>query len=46
VGNGGFALINTIGNSSRVARFFLVQHTRTGKNTPNDQKIYPKGHKL
>jgi hypothetical protein len=26
--------------SSRVARFFLVQHTKTGKNVPNYHKIY------
>jgi hypothetical protein len=25
---------------SRVARFFLVQHTKTGKNIPNNHKIY------
>jgi hypothetical protein len=25
---------------SRVARFFLAQHTKTGKNIPNDYKIY------
>jgi hypothetical protein len=25
---------------SRVARFFLVQHTKTGKNVPNNHKIY------
>jgi hypothetical protein len=24
----------------RVARFFLVQHTKTGENIPNDHKIY------
>jgi hypothetical protein len=28
------------GKQSRVARFFLVQHTKTGKNLQNDQKIY------
>jgi hypothetical protein len=28
-----------------VARFFLVQSTKTGKNLPNDSKIYiPSGH--
>jgi hypothetical protein len=26
--------------TSRVARFFLVQHTKTGKNIPNNHKIY------
>jgi hypothetical protein len=26
-------------DASRVARFFLVQHTKTGKNIPNDYKI-------
>jgi hypothetical protein len=25
----------------RAARFFLVQYTKTGKNIPNDRKIYP-----
>jgi hypothetical protein len=25
---------------TRVARFFLVQNTKTGKNIPNDHKIY------
>jgi hypothetical protein len=25
---------------ARVARFFLVQQTKTGKNVPNDQKIH------
>jgi hypothetical protein len=25
---------------SRVARFFTVQHTKTGKNKPNDHKMY------
>jgi hypothetical protein len=25
---------------ARVARFFWVQHTKTGKNIPNDHKIY------
>jgi hypothetical protein len=25
-------------NIYRVARFFLVQHTKTGKNVPNDEK--------
>jgi hypothetical protein len=25
---------------SRVARFFSVQHTKTGKNIPNDDKIH------
>jgi hypothetical protein len=25
---------------SRVARFFLVQYTKTGENIPNDYKIY------
>jgi hypothetical protein len=24
----------------RVARIFLMQHTKTGKNIPNDHKIY------
>jgi hypothetical protein len=24
----------------RVARFFWVQHTKTGKNIPNNHKIY------
>jgi hypothetical protein len=28
--------------SGRVARFFLVQHTKTWKNVPNYRKIYPK----
>jgi hypothetical protein len=34
---------------SRVARFFLVQHTKTGKNIPNDHKshkIYNNDHKM
>jgi hypothetical protein len=26
----------------RVATFFLVQHTKTRKNVPNDQKLYQK----
>jgi hypothetical protein len=26
---------------SRVARFFFVQHTKTGKNIPKTHKIYP-----
>jgi hypothetical protein len=26
-------------SGSRVARFFLLQHTKTGKNKPNDHKI-------
>jgi hypothetical protein len=26
--------------ATRVARFFVVQHTKTGKNLPNDHKIY------
>jgi hypothetical protein len=30
----------------RVARFSLLQHTKTGKNKPNDHKIYPNGHKI
>jgi hypothetical protein len=31
----------------RVARFFLVQDTKTGKNIPNDHKIYlPNAHKI
>jgi hypothetical protein len=31
---------------SRVARFILMQHTKTGKNVPNDHKIYiPNGRK-
>jgi hypothetical protein len=25
---------------SRVARFFLVHHTKTGKNVPNEHTIY------
>jgi hypothetical protein len=25
---------------TRVARFFWVQHTKTGKNIPNDHKIF------
>jgi hypothetical protein len=25
---------------TRVARFFMLQHTKTGKNVPNNQKIY------
>jgi hypothetical protein len=25
---------------SRVARFFMVQHTKTGENIPNNHKIY------
>jgi hypothetical protein len=30
-----------------VARFFLVQNTKTGKNIPNDHKIHiPNGHKI
>jgi hypothetical protein len=28
------------GSVSRVARFFFVQHTKTGKNIPNNHKIY------
>jgi hypothetical protein len=31
-----FATVVTL----RVARFFLVQHTKTGKNIPNYQKIH------
>jgi hypothetical protein len=27
-------------NWTRVARFYLVQHTKTGKNIPNHHKIY------
>jgi hypothetical protein len=30
----------TIPRRTRVARFFLVQHTKTGENIPNDHKIY------
>jgi hypothetical protein len=26
----------------RVARFFLIKHTKTGKNIPNGHKIYPR----
>jgi hypothetical protein len=29
-------------DSIRVARFFFVQNTKTGKNIPNDHKIYQK----
>jgi hypothetical protein len=28
------------GTEARVARFFLVQHSKTGKNIPNDHKMY------
>jgi hypothetical protein len=31
---------------SRVARFFLVQHTETRKKIPNDDKNVPNGHKI
>jgi hypothetical protein len=37
---------------SRVARFFLVQNTKTWKNIPHDHKIFPmavkrpNGHKI
>jgi hypothetical protein len=32
---------------SRVARFFLVQNTKTGSKIPNDHKIYQIfGHKI
>jgi hypothetical protein len=27
-------------NSARIARFFLVQRTKTGENIPNNHKIY------
>jgi hypothetical protein len=30
------------GKTIGVARFFSVQHTKTGKNIPNDHKIYQK----
>jgi hypothetical protein len=30
----------------RVARFFLVQTYKNGKNIPNDHKNIPNGHKL
>jgi hypothetical protein len=38
--------------ANRVARFFLAQHTKTGKNIPNDHKNpkcpqnRPNGHKI
>jgi hypothetical protein len=28
--------------TASVARFFVMQHTKGGKNVPNDHKIYPK----
>jgi hypothetical protein len=31
---------------TRVARFFLVQNTKTGKNAPNHPKNIPNGHKI
>jgi hypothetical protein len=34
------------GLGSRVARFFLGQHTKTGKNIPNNHKIYKKATKV
>jgi hypothetical protein len=33
---------NLITTSSKVARFFLVQDTKTRENVPNDYKIWPK----
>jgi hypothetical protein len=30
---------------TRVARFFLVQHTKPGKNIQNKKKVYHIGHK-
>jgi hypothetical protein len=32
--------VNTLINSSRVARFFVVQNTKTGKNLSNYHKLY------
>jgi hypothetical protein len=33
--------------SFRVARFFMLKHTKTGENIPNNQKIpIPNGHKV
>jgi hypothetical protein len=29
----------TVTDGRRVARFFLLQHTKTGKNIPNDHKF-------
>jgi hypothetical protein len=33
------------GTGDRVARFYLVEYTKTGENIPNDQKI-PNGRKI
>jgi hypothetical protein len=30
----------------RIARFFLVQHTKTGKNIPNNHKNIPNVYKI
>jgi hypothetical protein len=35
-----------IGHESLVARFFVVQYTKTGKNIPNNQKNILKCHKI
>jgi hypothetical protein len=32
--------VTRVGRSIGVARFFLVQITKTGRNMPNDPKIY------
>jgi hypothetical protein len=34
------SLPETARPSAKVARFFLVQHTKTGKIVPNDHKLY------
>jgi hypothetical protein len=44
--------ISMLGVVGRVARFFLLKHTKTGNNIPNDHKIYqiaiklPRGSKI
>jgi hypothetical protein len=37
--------LQSFDDESKVARFFLVRHTKTGKNTPNNYKIQ-NGHKI
>jgi hypothetical protein len=41
-GVGGSCTFDLHNISTRVARFFLVQYTKKGKNIPNDNKIYTK----
>jgi hypothetical protein len=31
---------------AKVARFFLVQSTKTGQNRPNDHNFFPNGRKI